>query len=78
MVTWFQNVMVCVKGLDKNQQDPVIYLYFPVKVTNSCRDIKVADLNKNKILAKYENIDTNEHTSIGFRKLRVCKYLERK
>ena len=35
-----------VVDIDKKQQGPVIYLSVPDKVRSSCRDIAVANLNK--------------------------------
>ena len=46
--SWLYDLQIwkCVTDTDKNQQDPVIYLSLPDKVRSTCRDIVVADLNK--------------------------------
>ena len=46
--SWLHDLQIweCVTDIDQKQQRPVIYLSLPDKVRSACRDIAVADLNK--------------------------------
>ena len=69
--SWRHDLQIweCVKDIDKKQQGAVIYLSLLDKVRNTCRDIAVADLNKddglNILINKLESLESLEsYTSV--------------
>ena len=71
--SWLHDLQLwkCVTDLDKKQQGPVIYLSLPDKISNSCRDVTVSELNKDDGL----NLWTNKLEKLHIKDSKASAYL---
>ena len=71
--SWLHDLQLwkCVTDLDKKQQGPVIYLSLPDKISNSCRDVTVSELNKDDGL----NLGTNKLEKLHIKDNKASAYL---